>query len=534
MRLKPSHKTTLRQRLAEVMEPYGGRESSTASLVVDIFVLLCIVCSCTLVVLEHMGRVQPDSCLVPEIIVCAIFIVEYALRWYAAPNRLLFPFTFYAMVDLLAILPGLLFMGSDMILLRAVRGVRLLRLIRLIRLVRLLRFSYLAYSGFTGLRTILSAANHQYRLMQLARLFLWVLLAWFIGANVVHFTETELGHTTGPFADYWTSYWHILIVLVSGIEDKEPLSLLAKVEVTVLLIVGICMVGMLTGEIVSILVRKAQRAGKVAVKPPSARLEQHVLILGVNSYLDNIIRQVRAALGDQHYIVVVGPGADELKASDPCAYRRVFGLAGDPLDERMLEQADVNSASRVIVLSPDEGDADAAQRDNHALMEAIAVVCRRPNRPLVVELQTEESLRYAAPLEEADFLVSRHYGERLISQSVLNPGVTEVYYRLMTFTEESNEFYTVPLPPELEDKSFTEAQLFFLDHDAEDLVLVGIDRSPADRPSTRFWLNPGAELPAEERLLRRGDRLILIAYEQPTFVQVNPEDLWSGKILQRS
>ncbi len=517
------------------MEPYaGGREASAWSLAVDIFVLACIVASCALVVLEHLDLVDPGAALVLEMIFTTIFVVEYLLRWYAAPRRLLYPLTFYAIVDLVAILPSLLTMGSDMILLRVVRGVRLLRLLRLVRLVRLLRFSWLLYSGFTGVRTYLSAANHQYRLLQLGRLFLWVLMAWFVGTNVVHFTETEMGHTTGPFADYWTSYWNILIVLISGIEDKEPLSIAGRVEVTVLLIVGICVVGMLTGEIVSILVRKAQRAGKVAVMPPSARLEQHVLILGVNSFLDNIIRQVHAALGEQHYIVVVDPDAEELRVMEPAAYRKVFALAGDPLDERVLAQADVDQAARVIVLSPEDGNHSPQQRDNRALMKTIAVASRRPNRPVVVELQTEESLGFAAPLEEADFVVSRHYGEKLISQSVLNPGVTEIYYRLMTFTEQSNEFYTVPVLPRLVGKTFAEAQLHFLDKDDEDMVLVGIDRSPAGQPNTRFWLNPAAELSDDQLLLGKKDNLVLIAYEQPSFVEVDPEDLWSGKILQRT
>jgi len=323
-------------------------------------------------------------------------------------------------------------------------------------------------------------------------------------------------------------------VLISGIEDKEPLSIAGRVEVTVLLIVGICVVGMLTGEIVSILVRKAQRAGKVAVMPPSARLEQHVLILGVNSFLDNIIRQVHAALGEQHYIVVVDPDAEELRVMEPAAYRKVFALAGDPLDERVLAQADVDQAARVIVLSPEDGNHSPQQRDNRALMKTIAVASRRPNRPVVVELQTEESLGFAAPLEEADFVVSRHYGEKLISQSVLNPGVTEIYYRLMTFTEQSNEFYTVPVLPRLVGKTFAEAQLHFLDKDDEDMVLVGIDRSPAGQPNTRFWLNPAAELSDDQLLLGKKDNLVLIAYEQPSFVEVDPEDLWSGKILQRT
>ncbi len=66
------------------------------------------------------------------------------------------------------------------------------------------------------------------------------------------------------------------------------------------------------------------------------------------------------------------------------------------------------------------------------------------------------------------------------------------------------------------------------------MVLVGIDRSPPDRPSSRFWLNPAAELTGEGLILGAKDNLVLIAYEQPSFVEVDKDDLWSGKILQRT
>ena len=54
--------------------------------------------------------------------------------------------------------------------------------------------------------------------------------------------EVTLVGDEGPFAGYWRSYWNILIVLVSGIEDKEPLSLLGRMEVTLFLLAGLVIV----------------------------------------------------------------------------------------------------------------------------------------------------------------------------------------------------------------------------------------------------------------------------------------------------
>jgi len=523
------------------MDPYqGGPGSSWLSLVVDLFVLLCIGASIALLPLEFFRPEYEPLVWDLELAFTAIFIVEYGLRWYAAEDRLRYPFTPYAVVDFLAILPTLLVLGAQFFVLRAFRGIRILRLLRLLRAVRLLRvlrYGFLIQRGIVELRIWAGAVIYQYRLRQLFRLLLFVIVAWVVGANVIHLTEARLVGEQGPYAGYWRSYWHIVIVLISGIEDKEPVSLLGRVEVTVLLVAGICMVGMLTGEIVSILVRKVQRAGKVALKPPGDRMEQHIVVLGENDHLDQVLRQVTAALDGRHYLLVVCPEAEELRVTDSRVYRRVFALAGDPTEPRVLEEADIDAASRVIVLAADEDGAAPALTDNRSLMRTLAVVCRERKVPVVTELLTEESLRYAAQLEGVDFVLDRHHGERFLVQAVHYPEAADIFDELLSFTTDSNELYTVVVPEELVGRTFEEAQLHYLDADEEPVVPIGIDRSPEDRPNTRFWLNPASRhggLPPAERVLSAGDRLIFIAYERPSFCPVAREELWEGRVLLRS
>jgi voltage-gated potassium channel len=521
------------------MEPYSaGPESTWLSLAVDLVVLICILASCTVVVVEWIHPHLTPTLHPLEVIFTTIFVVEYLLRWYSADNRWLYPVTALAIIDLLAILPGVLALSSDLLMLRMIRGarlLRLLRLLRLIRLLRLLRYGPLIYRGLLRARVWFSSLTFQYRLAQLGRLFLWAAVALFVGANTLHITETAMVGEQGPFSGYWSSYWNILIVLVSGIEDKEPLSLLGRVEVTVLLIAGIVIVGMLTGEIVSILIRRVQRAGMVNLKPPKARFERHIVILGSSPHVDNVIRQIHSALKGQHHVLVVHPEADQLPVTDATVYRRVFALTGEPREARILEEADIDDAARVIVLAPLEDGCEGRGADNQALMATVAVICRKCCIPLVVELTDEDSLRYTHGLPEVDFVVGRAFGERMISQAVLNPGVTEVYDHLLTFTDDSNEIYTVPVPKHLVGKTFADAQLHFLEHDGEVIAPIGIDRLDGDRAESRFFLCPAAPeagLTEEQRVLRADDRLIVMAYERPAAV-AETADRWSTTWLAR-
>jgi voltage-gated potassium channel len=528
---------TLRATVREVMEPYtAGPGSTWLSLAVDVVVLGCILASCTMVVLEWVRPRYIDTFHPFEVTFTLIFIVEYLLRWYSAENRWTYPFRALAIVDLLAIVPGVLMLGSDMFMLRMIRGVRflrLLRLLRLIRLLRLLRYGPLIYRGLLHARVWFSSIAYQYRLGELGKLCVIAVVVLFVGANVIHLTERAMGGDRGPFGGYWSSYWHILIVLVSGIEDKEPISLLGRFEITALLVAGVVIVGLLTGEIVSILIRRAQRAGKVQLKPPSGRFERHIVILGVNRHLDQIIRQLHAALRGQHHVLVVCSGADELPMTDPKIYRRVYALAGEPRHSGVLDRSEIDQAARAIVLAPDADGCDANGADNRALMVTVAAVCRRRQVPMAVELTDEDSLRYTHGLPEVDFVVGRAFGERMLSQAVLNPGITEVYDHLLTFSGDTNEIYRLPVPGHLVGSSFSEAQLHYLDNDDETVTLIGLDR-PGDDGEGRFSLSPlspSSCLSGEELTLREHDRLILMAYHRPMGPRAG--DPWSTTWLMR-
>lgn len=516
------------------MEPYAGGPGSTwSSLAVDLTVLVLILASCSVVVAEWLRPALALNLAPLELFFTSAFVVEYLLRWFAAEDRRRYPFTALAVLDLLAILPGLLALSPDFLLLRVVRGVRLLRLLRLVRLLRLLRYGPLIHRGLVLGRVWAASLALRYRLSALGRLFLWALVTLVVGANLLHLTESAMGGGAGPFGSYWRSYWNILIVLVSGIEDKEPASLAGRVEITLVLVAGLVIVGMLTAEIVAIIIRRAQRAGRVALKPPTGRFEGHVLILGVNHHLDSVVRQVHAAMGGRHHILVVDPAADQLETTDTRVYRRLYALPGEPRDTRVLEQADVDTAARVIVLSPTaETRGDRGRADDLALMTMLAVLCRNRSIPITVHLQDEASLRYSHGVPEVDFVVTPTVAAPLLAQAVANPGVTSVFDHLLAFTDHSNEIYSVPVPPRLVGTTFADAQLYFLARDDEPVTLLGVDRSPPDAPSSDLLFPSRCPEPLDRLRLTGDDRLLVLAYQQPSWSTAE-EDRWQPTWLAR-
>ncbi len=529
---------SLRLTVKEIMEPFQYKKNQAKlSLYIDLFIIFSILASCALIPFEF---IYPEKKIFWkfELFFTSVFIIEYGLRWYSDENRLKYPFKKTAIIDLIAILPTIILLIVNMKFFSMVKGIRLLRLLRLIRLLRLLKFiqySFYIYKILVDIKMKISTIRDQNRMNQLEKIFFYGFIAWIVGANLLYFTENSLAPGQGAYGSYWKSYWHIIIVLFSGIEDKEPLTLLGRIEVTVLLIAGICFAGIITGEIVSILVKKIQRAGKLTIKPPGVELEQHIIIIGINEHLNNVVTHVNAALKSRNYIVIVCRDAENLMVPDPQVYKKVFALQGEALSSKLLNEMSLDKALRVIILSSFGRKGDTyEQKDNRTLMKTLAIFGRNSNIPVITELKSEDNQNGTTNLENVEFIVSRLFDEKLTSQAILNPGITEVYDTLMTFTDNTSEFYTIQIPEELVGKTFKEAQLYFLNNDEESIVLVGIDRSPENSPNTNFCLSPASSkssLYSKDQLLKKNDRLILIAYEHPSFDIINEEDLWKGKVL---
>ncbi|MGM0418912.1 MAG: TrkA-related ion transporter [Thermodesulfobacteriota bacterium] len=471
------------------------------------FIFACIIISCIIIPLDYLIPEYRSFWIGCEVFFAVIFTFEYLIRWYFSENKIKYPLTFFAVIDLLAILPSLLLLSNNFMLLR------LFRIARFLRLLKLIRYNQYLYNSFNNIRNWFSGFRDEYQLDNLFNLFVLCILALVVGANLVYFTETEFASGTTPYTDYWKSYWHMVIVLISGIEDKEPASLLGKIEVTILLIAGVCVVGMITAEMVSILVRKFNRKGKAALKPVNLRMENHIVILGYNSHLDYIIRQIYTAFNGRYYILCVFKEADEFMVSVPHIYKKVLVLKGRPIHPDVLKYADITTARSIIALS-EETDLVS---DNKTLMKAIAVNSVNPDVPVTIQLQKPESIKYKNVIKNADFVVSSSYMEKLISQGILNPGVTEIYRSIMTFSSDSSEFYTIEISSQFNPETFNQAQKYFLENN-ESVIPVGVYRYCSDTKKYKCSINPLAfknNCTDGDFVLNPGDFLMVIAYSMP-------------------
>ncbi len=172
-----------------------------------------------------------------EVGTVAIFTAEYLLRVAVADRRLGYIFSFFGLIDLLAILPFYVASGVD---LRAVRAFRLLRLLRALKLVR--------YS---------QAIQRFHRAFQIAReeivLFFSVacILMFLAGVGIYYFENPAQPET---FRSVFHSLWWALVTLTTvGYGDIYPITVGGRIFTFFVLMIGLGVVAVPAGVVASAL-----------------------------------------------------------------------------------------------------------------------------------------------------------------------------------------------------------------------------------------------------------------------------------------
>lgn len=125
----------MRKRIYEIIEQ--GRTKDTASTVYETVMLLAITAS---IVPLTFVKDHPVFHII-EIVTVSLFLIDYVLRWMTADYRLgkgawsfiLYPFTGWAIIDILSILPAISLLSKGFKLFRITRLMRILRLFKFIR-----------------------------------------------------------------------------------------------------------------------------------------------------------------------------------------------------------------------------------------------------------------------------------------------------------------------------------------------------------------------------------------------------------------
>lgn len=170
-----------------------------------------------------------------EIICIVIFSIEYLLRIYVAQKPLKYIFSFYGIIDLLAIFPFYLKASYDL------RALRVFRVFRIFRALKLIRYNK-ALNRFQVAAKIVKEEMV---------LFLMVTLIFvFLSSSGIYFFENNA--QPEEFSSIFHSFWWAIVTLTTvGYGDVYPITVGGKIFTFFILLIGVGVVTVPAGLVAS-------------------------------------------------------------------------------------------------------------------------------------------------------------------------------------------------------------------------------------------------------------------------------------------
>ncbi|WP_085578832.1 ion transporter [Thalassospira mesophila] len=208
--------------------------------VIDLFIQLMIVLSIIEFSIETLPDISNETRRLLsafEIFSVTVFTIEYIARVVFSKDKKAFIFSFFGIVDLLAILPFYLSTGLDL------RSIRAFRLLRLIRILKLARYS----KAMKRLHLAFMIAKEEIVLFT----FVSLLMIYLSGVGIYYFENPA---QPDSFKSIFHSLWWAVATLTTvGYGDIYPITVGGKIFTFLILIVGLGIVSIPAGIVASAL-----------------------------------------------------------------------------------------------------------------------------------------------------------------------------------------------------------------------------------------------------------------------------------------
>jgi hypothetical protein len=188
-----------------------------------------------------------------------------------------------------------------------------------------------------------------------------------------------------------------------------------------------------------------------------------------------------------------------------------------------LKSAGIGDFDSLVILADRSDEASAKYTDHRSLMVALAANSIKPDLHIVVEVINSEHREHFERIPHTEIVSVQELSEKLLAQAVISPGITEVFFKLLTATADSNEIYVVSIPESWEGLEFQEVYREFLARD-EPVIPLGYRCVSEEGGEPVVILNPhfkeGRTRGAvnwRRYKLQQGDALVAMAYEEPVF-----------------
>ena len=229
-----------KHRIYEIIFEADTREGK----IFDVTIIVLILLSVLLVLLDSIASVREQYGIVIHTIewfITGVFLLEYILRIWVLEKPVRYIFSFFGIIDLMAILPN--FLG---LILAGGQSLMVVRAVRLLRVFRIFKLSRYTSAGRTLMRAL-------YRSREKIFMFIAVIITLVvIFGTIMYLVEGEKnGFTSIPVSIYWA----VVTLTTVGYGDISPATGFGQFLASIVMIMGYAIIAVPTGIVTSEMMR---------------------------------------------------------------------------------------------------------------------------------------------------------------------------------------------------------------------------------------------------------------------------------------
>ncbi|MBF4491410.1 ion transporter [Flavobacterium sp. MR2016-29] len=221
----------------------------------DLVLLGLILLSVLLIMMETVQGINQkyhSQLIICEWIITAFFTIEYFLRIISIQKPIKYIFSFYGIIDLLAVLPmylSIFFPGTSIL--------SIVRALRFFRLFKILHIPQISHQSIQ-LREAIEASKEKILVF-----IYFVLISTIIIGSIMYLVEgRESGFTSIPMSIYWT----IVTLTTVGYGDISPQTPLGQFIAALVMILGYGIIAVPTGIVTAEFAKSSLRNSAVSTK----------------------------------------------------------------------------------------------------------------------------------------------------------------------------------------------------------------------------------------------------------------------------
>ncbi len=370
-----------------------------------------------------------------ENILLLIFLIEFIVNFFERKDKFKFLFSVNTFIDVLVLLS---FYKKFLVF-------------RFLSLFKIFRYSQLA--------KILLEVIYE-KLPELLMFGGVVILVIVFLAITVFYVEHKAGNA--QFKSLTDAFWWGIVTLTTvGYGDVYPMTPLGRLLAGFAMLLGIGIIAIPTSIVSTGLTEKIIELKKGRKK--MNQLNNHVVILGVNSILDTILSEIKN-YGVNDIVVV---SKEKVELPDFVKYRNA-----DYTKEQILQELNLEEAKAVLILSQ---FSNSENPDANTLLAAMLVKKIAPSVYTIVEILEKSNMSLAKDVIKCDEVISHNelLGS-IMSSTLFTHKISEVIKELADFRgsrffkEEAAKYIT----DELDFKDLLKEVM-----DRENSIVIGVERA---------------------------------------------------------